>query len=196
MNKKGFSCKSIHEMVEDYRIEKKVLNDKDVFLIIDDLRTVIEMNTELGYLEKIKTDILSLKNDFGSENNVIIKEDSIKNAELKKITVEVLKMLGEQGLLLVLEPNNNLYMDIDIDKLINVLKNCASLECLSVLLMLQNIQEQSFIDMKGNFKEENFKKIYQDILVSADFEKNEVRFKYICGILNYLDNLARAYSQK
>ena len=37
---------------------------------------------------------------------------------------------------------------------------------------------------------------YQDILVSADFEKNEVRFKYICGILNYLDNLARAYSQK
>lgn len=196
MNKKGFSCKSIHEIIEDYRKEKKVLNDKDVFLIIDDLRTVIEMNAELGYLEEIKADILSLKNDFGSENNIIIKEDSMKNTKFKKITVEVLKMLGEQGLLLVLEPNNNLYMDVDIDKLISVLKNCASLECLSVLLMLQGIQEQSFIDIQGNFKEENFKKIYQDILISADFEKNEVRFKYICWILNYLDNLARAYSKK
>lgn len=196
MNKKGFSCKSIYEIIEEYKKEKKVLNDKDVFLIIDDLRLVIEMNAELGYLEEIKTDIISLRSDSGLENNVIIKEDVIKRAELKKLTVEVLKMLGEQGLLLVLEPNNNLYMDIDVDKLINILKNCASLECLSVLLMLQNIQEQSFIDTKGNFKEESFKRIYQDILVSADFEKNEVRFKYICGILSYLDNLARTYSKK
>lgn len=197
MKKIGISCKRIEKMIEEFYIGKKsVLNILDVFKIVENLRVVIEMNEELNYLEDIKTDILSLKNNKEENNNLIIKKDILGEHRLKELTVEVINMLDEQGLLLVLEPNNNLYMDIDYAKLISLLKNYASIEFMSILLILDNIERQAIVDYRGNLREESFKELYDDIFVSTDFEKNPVKFNYMCGILNELNNVKQAINEK
>lgn len=188
---------SMESIVEKYIVrEGYILNDNDIFSIIEELKNLIEMNRELNYLEDIRKDIVNLKIEKDSKFNTIVKKDYVKNEELNEITVKFIEVLDEQGLILVLEPNNNLYIDINYDKFVKILYKCSSLECIGVITALESIQRNAIIDCEGVLMEENYKNLYREIFVSTDFEKNPVRFKYMNGILSYLEMMYRIYKKK
>lgn len=193
--KKSVLCKNIYEIVEEVKGNEKFIKTEDMPKLIAEMRTLIEMNNELNYLDDIKTDILSLKSSFDSNNNIIVKGNVVDQFELRELTVEVLKVLSEQGLVLVIEPNNNIYIDMDIDKLIEVCRDILSIENVNVLMWLQKLQVRAIVDIHGNLKEET-NELYKELVVATDFEKNEVRFNFMCGVLSEMEGLVKVYSKK
>lgn len=197
MGKLKILGKSMERIVEKYKTkEGYILKDEDVFAIIEELKVLIEMNRELNYLEDIKEDIINLKLEKDSRFNTIVKKDFIDDNKVKEITIKFLEMLDEQGLVLILEPNNNLYMDIDYDKFVKLLHKNSNLECIGIITALESIQKTAIVDSEGVLMCENYKNLYQEIFISTDFEKNPVRFKYMNTILSYLEGISRVYKKK
>ena len=197
MKKVKINCINMDPIVEKYRINKEyVLKDEDIFAIISDMRELVQMNVELGYLDEIKEDILNIKDISMQSKNTIVKKDTIKDVELQDLTIEFIKSLDEQGLLLVIEPNNNLFVDIDYVKLTQKIKKYSSMGFVGIITALISIQEEAIVDENGNLNKSAYRNLYDNILVSTDFEKNPVRFKYMNIILDDLVNIAGMYHNK
>ena len=197
MKKVKINCITMDTIVEKYRINKEyVLKDEDIFAIISDMRELVQMNVELGYLDEIKEDILNIKDISMQSKNTIVKKDTIKDVELQDLTIEFIKSLDEQGLLLVIEPNNNLFVDIDYVKLTQKIKKYSSMGFVGIITALISIQEEAIVDENGNLNKSAYRNLYDNILVSTDFEKNPVRFKYMNIILDDLVNIAGMYHNK
>lgn len=197
MGKLKTSGISMEKIVEKYIVkEGYVLNDNDVFSVIEELKNLIEMNRELNYLEDVKEDIINLKIEKDSKFNTIIKKDCIENEGLKEITIKFLEILDEQGLVLILEPNNNLYIDIDYNKFVKLLHKYSSLKCIGVISALELVQNTAIVDSEGVLMNENYKNLYQEVFISTDFEKDPIRFKYMNTILSYLELMPKIYRKK
>lgn len=197
MEKLKITGNSMGRIVEKYRNKEGYIpKDEDVVSIIEELKDLIEMNRELNYLEDIREDIVNLKIEKDSKFNTIIKKDFINGEGLKEITVKFLEILDEQGLILILEPNNNLYIDIDYDRLVKILHGYSSLRFVGVIRALELIQENAIVNSEGVLAEENYKNLYEEIFVSTDFEKNPIRFKYMNTILSYLEVMFKIYKKK
>lgn len=197
MKKVKINCITMDTIVEKYRINKEyILKDEDIFAIISDMRELVQMNVELGYLDEIKEDILNIKDISMQSKNTIVKKDTIKDVELQDLTIEFIKSLDEQGLLLVIEPNNNLFVDIDYVKLTQKIKKYSSMGFVGIITALISIQEEAIVDENGNLNKSAYRNLYDNILVSTDFEKNPVRFKYMNIILDDLVNIASMYHNK
>lgn len=191
------SSNNMGNIVKKYIVkEGQILKDGDVLSIIGELRNLIAMNEELNYLEDVRENILNL-NIYKKQNfNTIIKKDNIDNGLINELTEKFLEIIEEQGLILIIEPNDNIYIDIDYTKLLEVIQENASLESTSVISALKLVQENSIIDSKGNIIKENYKNIYKQISILTDFEKNPITFKYMNGILTHLEKLSKIYSKK
>lgn len=186
--------------IVDKHLKKQngLLEDKDIFLIIEELRGLIEMNIELGYIEDIKEDILNLSLLREDGFNKIVKMEDLKNKKNKvsDITYRFLEMIEEQGLVLVLEPNDNIYIDVNYDALLNVVKDKSTLTFANVFAMLDLLQNESYLDKDGYLNKDKFYKMYKQVLVTTDFEKDCVRYKYLENILSYMEKLKRVYNEK
>lgn len=191
------SSNNMGNIVKKYIVkEGQILKDGDILSIIGELRNLIAMNEELNYLEDVRENILNL-NIYKKQNfNTIIKKDNIDNGLINELTEKFLEIIEEQGLILIIEPNDNIYIDIDYTKLLEVIQENASLESTSVISALKLVQENSIIDSKGNIIKENYKNIYKQISILTDFEKNPITFKYMNGILTHLEKLSKIYSKK
>lgn len=191
MERAKVSCITMDEIINSYSKNGEVLiKDREIFSIIEELKVIIETNNEMNYLFDVREDIISLRKELNGEN-LIIKKDTLNENGLSELTYEFINMIDEQGLVLILEPNNNLYIDIDYHKLINRLKKCSPISCMSVLVSLIKIQEKSIFDEFGKFSLTKYDKLHEDILIDTDFERDEDGFKYMCTILSDLECLGR-----
>lgn len=197
MEKVKISSNSMEEIVKNY-IGKKgyELSDSKVFEIIEKMKLLIEEHLELNYLEDIREDVLHLNIKRDYNLNIIIKKDNIDDKKLKKITVKFLEMLDEQGLILILEPNNNIYIDVDYNKLVKLLYKDSFLACMGVINALELIQNNALVTKEGILNYENYKKIHKEILISKEFEEDEIRHKYLDEIISYLKLMAKVYRKK
>lgn len=197
MGKEKILNNSMIQIVEKYISKNKgELSDSEIFEIIEELKKLIEINLELNYLEDIKEDIVHLNIKKDSNLNTIIKKDSIINQEVEELTIKFLDVLDEQGLVLILEPNNNMYIDINYDSLIKLVNNSSFLGCMGVINSLQLIQKNAIVNEKGVLNYENYKKLYNEIFISTDFEKNQIRYNYMTTLLSYLESMGRIYKNK
>lgn len=177
---------------EDY-----ILKDLDILSIIDEMSKIIDMNIELGYVEDLNKDAHNLVNRDNPDRNTIVRYSNISDFEIREMTSKIIEDLDEQGLLVVIEPSKNLFIDIDYEKLINKIVEHSQLsDCMSVITTLISIQEQAIVDERGYLKTDALKKLHQNTIVSADFEKNPNSFNYMVRILSYLEKLYFAYKQK
>lgn len=183
------------KVIKKYIIKKDyILKTVDILNIIDDMFNIVDMNIELGYVEDLKNDAHNLVDKKNLHRNNIVRYDDMSNFELRDMTVKIIKDLDEQGLLLVVEPNGNLFIDIDYQKLTNKLVKCSHLtSCMSVITTLMSIQERSIVNERGNLKKEELAEIHKEAIISADFEKNPITFKYMMGIISYIEKLYFMY---
>lgn len=198
MGKKRILNNSMAQIVGKYISKQKCeLNDGEIIEIIEELEEIIEMNLELNYLEDIKEDIIQLNIKKDSNLNKIIKKDSIDNQKLEELTIKFLEMLDEQGLVLVLEPNNNVYMDIDYNRLIKVLENNFSLGyARTIINALELIQKIAIVSEEGILNYENYKKLYNNIFASIDIEKSKISYNYMNALLSYVESMGKLYKSK
>lgn len=183
------------KVIEKYIVKKDyILKDIDVLNIIDEMSNIVDMNVELGYVEDLKNDIHNLIDKENLDRNTIIRYSNISDFEIREMTSKIIECLEEQGLLVVIEPNRNLFIDIDYEKLINKIVKCSNLSnCMSVITTLISIQERAIVDERGYLKRDKLKQMHEEAITSADFEKNPNSFNYMLRILSYLDKLYFAY---
>lgn len=183
------------KVIEKYIVKKDyILKDIDILNIIDEMSNIVDMNVELGYVEDLKNDVHNLVDRENLDRNTIIRYANISDFEIREMTSKIIEHLDEQGLLVVIEPNRNLFIDIDYEKLINKIVKCSNLSnCMSVITTLISIQERAIVDERGYLKRDKLKQMYEEAIISANFEKNPNSFNYMLRILSYLDKLYFAY---
>lgn len=195
MERKSTKHTNLESILEKYIIVKKdSINENDVELMISEINTLIEMNTEIGFIDDIREDVLKLKSNNSTESNILIRGCDIESLKLNDLTNEVLKKLEEQGLLLVIELNNNIYIDIDysvVDKLIS--KHSLLEQYAGVVESFELLQKTSFVDANGIFKDDVYKEVYHKLCVDADFQKNKISFEFMKKALCELDLICKIY---
>lgn len=186
---------SMNRLIEQYKTKNKgILRDKDIVSIIKEMNNLIAMNIELGYLDDLKKEINILKDNNNVNVNTIIRYEDALKLELKELTLRIIEVLDNQGLLIVVEPNSNLFIDIDYEKFLVNTSKCSPLNHISMVTALMDIQKIAFVDSNGNLKRDNLDKLHEELLISTDFEKNPDMFKYMLNTLCYLEKFYFIYN--
>ena len=186
---------SMNRLVEQYKMKNEgILRDEDIISIIKKMDNLIHMNVELGYLDDLKKEINTLKNNDNVDVNTIIRYQDALNLNLKELTLRIIEDLDNQGLLVVIEPNNNLFIDIDYEKFLVATSKCSPMNHISMVVALMDIQKTAFVDNSGNLKKDNLDKLHEELLISTDFEKNTYMFEYMLNTLCYLEKFYFIYN--
>ena len=192
---KSLNCKTILEIVSDVKKEKELLNVCDILKLIDTLRLSIDMHNELNILDDIKSDVFIVKNELKANRNLLISKENLSEYDFKDLTINFINMLEEQCLLLVVN-ENLIHIDINYDRLIRITKDIADSNCLKALIALKDFQSVNLFNIDKTLNLSELEELHKKYVVSADFEKNEELFKFLCSMLRDLEILKKAYSTK
>ena len=181
--------------IEQYKERNNgLLKDEDIVPIIKKMENLIDVNIELGYLDDLRKEVKILKNNKDIDVNTIVRYQDALKLDLTELNLRIIEMLNEQGLLLVIEPNSNLFIDIDYEKLLVNTRKCSTFSHVNMVSELILIQQTAIFDSCGKIKKDSFDNLYKGLLVSTDFEKNSCMFKYMVYILSYLDKFYIAHN--
>ena len=169
--------------------DSKMLKDEDIVSILKEMHKLIDINVELGYLDELKKEINSIKNYVNADlkDNAIIRYKDISNLKLKEIVLRIMEELEKQGLLIVIEPNANLFIDIDYENFLTRTAKCSSFHHVNMIVALASIQKNAIVNSYGKLEKYKLDKLREEFIVSTDFEKNPVLFDYMLKTLDYLD---------
>lgn len=183
--------------------DSEVLTSKEVVLAIDNLRKkaqmIIEGNMEVGISEDIKKAVLSLISEKAFEVNediVLNKFVTLKDAKNAKgeFIYEFIEQLDEDYLHMIVEPNNNVYIDVNYTKLKRDLKNmCASI-AMPIFIYSEKVQRTAIVSKDGKLSRQFFD-LKNEMIVNTDFEKDASVFKYCSELIDYLD-LVKNYIER
>lgn len=195
MEKIKASNSSIKSIIENNITENgPIITEENIYSIIHKVETLIEQNNELGFIEDIKEDILSIQLERKTLENCIIRKSNVDISKLRELTVKVLEILEEQNLVIVLEPNNNLYIDVDYLEIIDFISTKNGLQrFICILDNLELIQKTALVDENNNKHSKNYNDIYEKISQNADFQKNELVFNLMLKVISYLELMYKIY---
>lgn len=185
------------------RRESECLTSEEVVLAINNLRKkaqmIIEANLETGISEYIRKSIMTII----SEESFKIKDGTILNkcislSDAKLVTDEFvckfIEDLDKNYLHMIVEPNGNLYIDVNYTKLKKDFKCICTSIAIPIFIYSEKIQETAIVSKEGVLTEQYFN-LRKQMLIDTDFEKDEAVFKYCNELINYLD-LIRIYIER
>lgn len=188
---KALGCKNVEEIVYDINRCKGMLTVSETVELLRKLNLLIEMHNELGILNDLKSDLLISKNSLTTGKNLLISAENIIDFDVKEKTIDYINMLDEQCLLVILN-EHVVYIDVNYEKM---KKLCVS-ESSNMLGVLSELQSLNFFNNEKVLNEVGLHDMYKKIVVSADFEKNDDAFKYLCEVLSGLQGVRKVYSKK
>ena len=194
MIKKGISCKNLKEIIDEIiSDDTTIVKYDEVFQIISKMKSIICMYNELNYLSDVNSDVIFLRNQYGDDvynSNFLLGIDDIGDYDVNNLLIDLLKSLDESGLILILEPNNNLYIDIDYVKLIEELLERYEFDD-SILILLNDIQKTAFVKRDSTFNKIEFNRIYTELVALVDFEKDDTKLKYLSMLISDLSKIKK-----
>ena len=139
---------------------------------------VIEMDLLKDYNDELLSSL-----DNPRALNTIINYDNIRDFSKDNDIEKIFEFLTCNGICAVIEPNNNIYLDIDYTLLKKATGGSVSTDAIYSLMLHEKVQNFTVVNSNGKLLESayDFKK---QILIDCDFQKNSIIFPYCCEALN------------
>lgn len=178
---------------EDANDAKIFIKDNDFVRMMHELKRSIDLIIELEFLNDYNEMILNSITKDRTEN-VIVNLNNIKDILNENDVVEIVNFLSQNGFCIIIEPNNNIYIDIDYTLIKNTFSNSISRNAVYSIIIHEKVQNFAFVDNKGNLSKDidDFKK---EILADCDFQKNEIMFPYCCEALDFISLSIAVYKK-
>lgn len=178
---------------EDANDAKIFIKDNDFVRMMHELKRSIDLIIELEFLNDYNEMILNSITKDRTEN-VILNLNNIKDILNENDVIEIVNFLSQNGFCIIIEPNNNIYIDIDYTLIKNTFSNSISRNAVYSIVIHEKVQNFAFVDNKGNLSKDinDFKK---EILADCDFQKNEIMFSYCCEALDFISLSITVYKK-
>lgn len=164
----------------------KMFLDNDAFVeMMLSLKNDIALISELGFLEDCSKDILS-STTLENTKNLIVNTNNISEFTNSKDIMEIVNFLSSNAICIVVEPNNNTYLDLDYGLIKSEIGNSITRDAVYSLILHEKVQNFAVVTTTGQLSEDlnTFK---NKVLVDCDFQKNEVLFPFCCKALDSLE---------
>ena len=164
---------------------KVFLEDIAFVDLMRNLKNNIEGILDLGFLEDCKKAIITSLNLNDSEN-ILINEENISEYTSNKDVIEIVKFLSSHAICIIVEPNKNMYFDLDYELISRYIGKSLTRNSIYALVLHEKVQKFAVVDTQGAFNEKT-KSFKEDVISDCDFQKNEVIFPYCCEALSSLE---------
>lgn len=193
---KNFLIGLVNERAKLNGNESLFLENESFVDIMRILKSNIELISELGFLDDCRDNLLNIiKDENIKEKNLILNSDNISKMSTDSKIVEIFKFLDLHCLCVVVEPNNNMYISIDYQKIQSIIQRQISVEANRALSLHHRVQESAIVDSESNLLTSKITELRHELTVSCDFEKNPVLFPYCCESLSELELGLAVYSR-
>lgn len=162
------------------------LNNEDFIHMMMGLKDNLLNILELGFLEDCKNTFSNSIIFDNNDTNLILDINNIKDFTNKENIIEIVQFLDTCAACIVIEPNKNMYFDINYCILKHELGKSISPDAYYSLLIHEKVQKFAVINSNNKLS----KKLYEfkrEILINCDFQKNAVIFPYCCEALKSLE---------
>ena len=193
---KNFLIGLVNERAKSNGNNSLFLENESFVDIMRILKSNIELISEIGFLEDCKDNLLStIKDKNVKEKNLILNSDNISDISTDTKIAEIFKFLDFHCLCIVVEPNNNMYIAIDYEKVKSIIQRQISVEANRALSLHHRVQESAIVDSESNLLTSKITELRHELTVSCDFEKNPILFPYCCESLSELELSLAVYSR-
>lgn len=193
---KNFLVGLVNERAKSNGNNSLFLENESFVDIMRILKSNIELISEIGFLEDCKGNLLStIKDKNVKEKNLILNSDNISDISTDNKIAEIFKFLDLHCLCIVVEPNNNMYIAIDYEKVKSIIQRQISVEANRALSLHHRVQESAIVDSESNLLTSEITELRHELTVSCDFEKNPILFPYCCESLSELELGLAVYSR-
>ena len=168
--------------------------EDDIFIdMMYSFKRNMDIMLELGLLEECKGYILN-NIIIDNTNNLIINNTNIRNFTTNKDILEIMNFLSSNAICIVVEPNKNMYFDIDYKMVSDRLIKSLSVDAVYSLMIHRKVQEFAVVDEKGVLSDGVFE-FKNKVLIDCDFQKNDTIFEYCCKALDSVELSIAVYKK-
>lgn len=162
------------------------------------LKSNIELISEIGLLNDCRDNLLTIIKDkkiIIKEENLILNGDNVSEMTTDNKLAEIFKFLDFHCLCIIVEPNSNMYISLDYQKIQSIIQRQISVEANRALSLHHRVQESAIVDGESNLLTSKITELRHELTVSCDFEKNPILFPYCCESLSELELGLAVYSR-
>ena len=168
--------------------------EDNVFVdMMDTFKRNMDNILELGFLEDCKEHISSSVT-IDNTKNLIVNSANIRNFTTNEDTIETINFLSSNAICIVVEPNKNMYFDIDYKMVLDRLIKSLSVDAVYSLMIHRKVQELAVVDEKGVLSDGVFE-FKNKVLIDCDFQKNDTIFEYCCKAFDSVELSIAVYKK-
>lgn len=188
------------EFLNYFKMLKENANNEKVFLkdnvfvqMMHELNQNKNLIMELGLLDNYNHAILSSINTNRTQN-LIINSNNIKEILKDEDIIKIVEFLTQNGICIIIEPNNNIYLDIDYTLVKHTIIKSVSTDAIYAILLHEKVQNFAVVDNQGRLSQDIYK-FKDEVIISCDFQKNATIFPYYCEALDFIDLSIAVYKK-
>lgn len=186
---------SIDTFIKIRKEKNGFLKDSDFVCLMRFLEDNIYNILELGLLEDLMDCLLNSIVFDNSDSNLIIDINNIKNLTQEQNVIDIFDFLDTQAICVIVEPNKNMYFGVNYEVIRKEFCRIISPDAFSCLSLYSLVQQKAFVNTDNELLQDDIRQFANEVLISCDFQKNDIIFTYCCDIFDFFNLSVKVYKK-